>query len=158
MDPPAPPSDSEGASGSPPAVRGGGLEPHARDQEEGVTKAQVGGTVSAGVVEEIGAGECERQGCQGVVEEEEEKCFPVMVNFDAANAPILKKRSLKFKSDVKIYDVHRLLKEKLKQDSLVLIVEKCFAPTLDQDLGTLYKLFARNDVLHITYGVQAVFG
>lgn len=84
--------------------------------------------------------------------------FPVKVNFDAANAPILKKRTLTFKSNAQVHDVIQLLQSKLKLDTLVLVVEKCFTPTLDQDLGTLYKSFARNDALYITYSPQPVFG
>lgn len=84
--------------------------------------------------------------------------FVVQVKFDAANAPILKKSMMKFKSDVRIMDVIQLLKGKLNLESVVLVVEKCFVPLADQSLGELYSSFARNEKLHITYGLQAVFG
>jgi hypothetical protein len=84
--------------------------------------------------------------------------FAVLVSFDAAGAPALKKRQLKFKSDVLVADVQRLLCERLGTEHLALVVEKCFMPLPDQDLGSLFKTFGRNGALHISYGIQPVFG
>ncbi len=84
--------------------------------------------------------------------------FAVLVSFDAAGAPALKKRQLKFKSDALVADVQRLLCERLGTEHLALVVEKCFMPLPDQDLGSLFKTFGRNGALHISYGVQPVFG
>ncbi|GBG24735.1 Ubiquitin-like protein ATG12 [Hondaea fermentalgiana] len=82
----------------------------------------------------------------------------VKVNLVPANAPVLRERVLTFKANARVYDLHRMLRERLKLETLVLIVETCFAPTLDQELGDLAKNFGRNGTLHITYGPQAVFG
>ena len=84
--------------------------------------------------------------------------FIVKVKLDAANAPVLKKSLVKFKSDTKVMDLIQLLQGKLNIESVVLVVEKCFVPLADQQLGELYNAFARNNILHITYGMQAVFG
>jgi len=85
---------------------------------------------------------------------------PVTVNFSAANAPIIKQKTMKFNSTATIFEIQRFLKDKLKQESVVIIIDKCFVPTLDQDLGTLMRCFGTgpNKVLNITYGPQAVFG
>jgi hypothetical protein len=84
--------------------------------------------------------------------------FAVLVSFDAAGAPALKKRQLKFKSDALVADVQKLLCERVGVENLALVVEKCFMPLPDQDLGSLFKTFGRNGALHISYGVQPVFG
>jgi len=117
----------------------------------------------SGEGQEIQVEEGEEAGASSavLVDDKEEDSNVVRINLDAAAAPVLKKRSIMCQRSARVADLQNLLHSRLRLEkgrSVVLVVEKCFTPTLDQELGTLFDNFSRDGALHVTYGYQAAFG